>query len=102
MSGESMLAAPRRFWDGRPRITPAFELTVLVLAIAVGVATYFVVRAGAAPQRLLTPPLVALLLVVNLGPCVALIMLLGRRLAKSRVAKSGTGGEGRLHVRCSR
>jgi two-component system nitrogen regulation sensor histidine kinase NtrY len=99
MSGESMMAAPRRFWDGRPRITPAFELTVLVLAIAVGVATYFVVRAGAAPQRLLTPPLVALLLVVNLGPCVALIMLLGRRIAKSRVAKSGTGGEGRLHVR---
>jgi two-component system nitrogen regulation sensor histidine kinase NtrY len=99
MSGESMTAAPRRFWDGRPRITPAFELTVLVLAIAVAVATYFVVRAGAAPQRLLTPPLVALLLVVNLGPCVALIMLLGRRIAKSRVAKSGTGGEGRLHVR---
>jgi two-component system nitrogen regulation sensor histidine kinase NtrY len=99
MSGESMMAAPRRFWDGRPRITPAFELTVLVLAIAVAVATYFVVRAGAAPQRLLTPPLVALLLVVNLGPCVALIMLLGRRIAKSRVAKSGTGGEGRLHVR---
>lgn len=94
-----MTAAPRRFWDGRPRITPAFELTVLVLAIAVAVATYFVVRAGAAPQRLLTPPLVALLLVVNLGPCVALIMLLGRRIAKSRVAKSGTGGEGRLHVR---
>jgi len=94
-----MMAAPRRFWDGRPRITPAFELTVLVLAIAVGVATYFVVRAGAAPQRLLTPPLVALLLIVNLGPCVALIMLLGRRIAKSRVAKSGTGGEGRLHVR---
>ena len=26
-------------------------------------------------------------------------MLLGRRIAKSRVAKSGTGGEGRLHVR---
>ena len=94
-----MMAAPRRFWDGRPRITPAFELTVLLLAIAVAVATYFVVRAGAAPQRLLTPPLVALLLVVNLGPCVALIMLLGRRIAKRRVAKSGTGGEGRLHVR---
>jgi len=94
-----MIAAPRRFWGGRPRITPAVELTVLVVAIAVGVATYFVVRAGAAPQRLLTPPLVALLLIVNLGPCVALIMLLGRRIAKSRVAKSGTGGEGRLHIR---
>lgn len=94
-----MTAAPRRFWDGRPRITPAVELTVLVVAIAVGVATYFVVRAGAAPQRLLTPLKVALLLLLNLGPCVALIMLLGRRIAKSRVAKSGAGGEGRLHIR---
>ena len=99
MSGGSTIAMPRRFWGVRPRITPAIELGVLALAIAVGVATYFVVRAGAAPQRLLTPPLVALLLVVNLGPCVALIMLLGRRIAKSRAARSGAGGEGRLHVR---
>ena len=99
MSGGSTIAMPRRFWGWRPRITPAIELGVLALAIAVGIATYFVVRAGAAPQRLLTPPLVALLLVVNLGPCVALIMLLGRRIAKSRAARSGAGGEGRLHVR---
>lgn len=94
-----MIAAPRRFWGGRPRTTPAIELAVLALAIAVGIATYFVVRAGAAPQSLLTPPLVALLLVVNLVPCVGLIMLIGRRLARSRAARSGAGGEGRLHVR---
>jgi len=94
-----MIAAPRRFWGGRPRITPGVELSVLVLAIAVGVATYFVVRAGAAPQRLLTPPLVALLLVTNLVPCVALIMLIGRRIARKRAARSGAGGEGRLHIR---
>ncbi|MGN6819046.1 MAG: ATP-binding protein [Sphingomonas sp.] len=99
MSGDSVIAAPRRVWGGRFHITPAMELGVLALAVAVGIATYFVVRAGAAPQRLLTPPLVALLLVVNLGPCVALIMLLGRRIAKTRAARSGAGGEGRLHVR---
>jgi two-component system nitrogen regulation sensor histidine kinase NtrY len=99
MSGESMIAAPRRFWGGRPRITPGVELSVLVLAIAVGVATYFVVRAGAAPRLLLSPPLVALMLVVNLVPCVGLIMLIGRRIARKRAARSGAGGEGRLHVR---
>jgi two-component system nitrogen regulation sensor histidine kinase NtrY len=75
------------------------ELGVLALAVAVGIATYFLVRAGSAPQRLLTPPLVALLLIVNLAPCVGLIILLGRRIAKSRAARSGAGGEGRLHVR---
>ncbi len=99
MSGDAIIAAPRRFWERRPRITPAIELGVLALAVAVGIATYFVVRGGAGGRELLTPPLAALLLVINLGPCVALIMLLGRRIAKTRAARSGAGGEGRLHVR---
>ena len=100
MSGDSTIAAPRRFWGGRPRITPAIELGVLALAVAVGIATYFVIRGGTASRELLlTPPLVAFLLIVNLVPCVALIMLVGRRVAKRRAAQSGAGGEGRLHVR---
>jgi len=99
MSGDATIAMPRRFWGGRPRITPLVELGVLALSIAVAVATYFVIRSSAAPQRLLTPPLVALVLIANLGPCVALIILVGRRIAKSWAEKSDAGGEGRLHVR---
>jgi len=100
MSGESSTVAPRRFWGGRPHITPAIELGVLALAVAVGIATYFLIRGGTGSRELLlTPPLVAFVLVVNLVPCVALIMLVGRRVAKRRAARSGTGGEGRLHVR---
>jgi len=90
---------PQRIGGRRLRITPAIELGVLALAIAVAVGSYFVIRAGQAPQRLLTPPLVALLLVANLAPCVGLLMLLGRRIAKRRAARADTGGEGRLHVR---
>ncbi|MBW8841618.1 MAG: PAS domain-containing sensor histidine kinase, partial [Sphingomonadales bacterium] len=73
---------------------------MLVLAVAVGIATYFVVRGGTSTrQLLLSPPWVAFLLVVNLVPCVALIMLVGRRVAKRRAARASGSDEGRLHVR---
>src|SRR3546814_10030190 len=48
---------------------------------------------------LLTPPVVALLLVANLVPAIALLVLLGRRIAKRRAAQSVIGGDGQLHVR---
>ncbi len=80
-------------------VTPAVEALVLGVAIAIAVASYFVITGSDAPQRLLAPPLVALLLVANLVPGIALLMLLGRRVAMRRAARSPVGGGGRLHVR---
>ncbi|MGA1799157.1 ATP-binding protein [Sphingomonas sp. 4RDLI-65] len=80
-------------------VTPAVEALVLATAIAVGVTSYFVIDGSDAPQRLIPPPLVALLLVANLVPGIALLMLLGRRVAMRRAARSPVGGGGRLHVR---
>ena len=54
---------------------------------------------GEPGQRLLTPPLVALLLIANLIPAIALIVLAGRRIAMRRASNSPIGGHGRLHVR---
>ncbi|RDE06171.1 ATP-binding protein [Sphingomonas aracearum] len=73
----------------------------IVLAVAVGIAltTYFVITGENSPQRLLTPPLVALLLVANLVPGVALLVLIGRRIALGRARRTPGGGNGRLHVR---
>jgi two-component system, NtrC family, nitrogen regulation sensor histidine kinase NtrY len=88
-------APPRR----RFGVTPALEVGVLVLAVAIGIISYFVIRGEDSPERLLTPPLVAALLVANLLPGVALLVLIGRRVARRRAAKSAIGGEGRLHVR---
>ena len=62
-------------------------------------ATYLVLTGGADSQRLLTPVVVALLLIGNLVPAIALIVLIGRRIAKDRARKSIVGGDGRLHVR---
>ena len=80
-------------------VTPAVEALVLGVAIVIGVTSYFVITGTDAPQRLLAPPLVALLLVANLVPGIALLMLLGRRVAMRRAARSPVGGGGRLHVR---
>ena len=80
-------------------VTPLVEVAVLALAAAIAVGSYFVIVNQDAPQRLLAPPLVAFLLIANLLPGIALMMLLGRRIARRRAARAPLGGEGRLHVR---
>lgn len=86
--------AARRF-----TVTPMIELVVLGVAIGMMVTSYLVISGNTESQRLLTPPLVALLLVANLVPLVALIVLFGRRVAMRRAARSPLGGRARLHVR---
>ncbi|QKS00958.1 HAMP domain-containing protein [Sphingomonas sp. CL5.1] len=88
-------SAPKR----RFAVTPLLEFAVLGLSIAMGVASYFVIEHAGKPQGLIAPPLVALLLIANLVPGIALLMLLGRRIANRRARRSPIGGEGRLHVR---
>ena len=83
----------------RSLVTPATEALVLIVAITIAVGSYLVVSRSTAGQSLLAPATVAGLLVANLVPDVALIILLGRRIAKRRAARSPIGGEARLHVR---
>lgn len=89
-------AAPRK---RRLSVTPAVEAGVLIAAVAIAIISYFVISGAGSPERLISPPLVALLLVANLLPGVALLVLIGRRAARRRAALSTAGGEGRLHVR---
>lgn len=84
---------------GRFTITPAIELLVLGIVIVVAVSSYLTIAGQASPDHLMAPPLVALLLIGNLIGGVALLMLMGRRVAMRRAARSPIGGGGRLHVR---
>jgi len=84
---------------GRFRVTPAVEVGALLAAAAVAAVSYVIVAGSAQPGRVLTPLVVAVLLVANLVPGVLLLMLLGRRIARRRAAASPIGGRGRLHVR---
>ena len=89
---------PRRW---RPTVTPAIEVAVLLIALVIASATYFVVTRNPESAALLPPVLVAALQIANLIPAIALLLLIARRIAKRRAAKTSTEGEGggRLHVR---
>ena len=81
------------------RFRPAAEgLATLVLIISLS-ASYLILAGGSPGQSLLTPPLVALLLVANLIPAIILMVLFGRRLARGRAMRSAIGSDGRMHVR---
>ncbi len=80
------------------KIVPAIEFLVLSALVAIAVATYFVISTGAASRALLSPAVIALLLVANLLPAGALLVLLGRRIAMKRAARLPIGGRARLHV----
>ncbi|SEM60493.1 two-component system, NtrC family, nitrogen regulation sensor histidine kinase NtrY [Sphingomonas gellani] len=89
---------PEDLPPARLSVTPALELAVLAGAAVVAFGSYRLIAGNHAPG-LLTPPLVALLLVANLVPAMVLIMLLGRRVARRRARLSPVGGNGQLHVR---
>ena len=84
---------------GRRRWMPYVEIATLAAFVAIVCGTYLILAGGVPGQKLLTPPLVALLLFANLVPAIAVIVLIGRRVAKKRAAVSPVGGGGRLHVR---
>ncbi len=84
---------------GRRRWVPYVEVGTLAVLVAIFTASYLILTQGSPGQKLLTPPVVALLLVANLIPAIALLVLIARRVAKRRAAASPVGGGGRLHVR---
>ena len=58
----------------------------------------WLLRRGAEPGTLLSPPLIALLLIAILLPAIALMVLYARKVAVRRAEQGGLGS-GRLHVR---
>lgn len=77
---------------------PVVEVAVGVVAVAVLIASILLLTGDLAVARM-TPTLLALLLVANLVPATAAIMLAGRRFAKRRAAKVLAEGGGQLHIR---
>lgn len=74
----------------------AIEILTVVAALAISAGSWLYISRSGSPETLLTPPLVALLLVLNLVPWIGILVLVARRIARQRVA--GSSG-GRLHVR---
>jgi len=78
---------------------PLLEIGAVALMLVTVVISYLLVSARSTPGALLTPGAVAALLVANLVPAMALMVLAARRLAMRRAARTEAGGRGRLHVR---
>ncbi|MCY7279751.1 MAG: HAMP domain-containing protein [Sphingomonas bacterium] len=70
---------------------------IVLLALMLLFSVIILVNSGK-PGTFLSPPLIALLLIANLIPAIALMVLLSRRVAMARAEKGGLAG-GRLHTR---
>ena len=83
----------------RSRLVPFLEIAMVLALIVMATASYFIIARQGRSEALLTPPMVAMLLVATLVPAMALMVLVARRVAMKRAAESPVGGRGRLHVR---
>ena len=70
---------------------------VVLLAVIMAFSVNILINSGK-PGTFLSPPLIALLLVANLLPAIALMVLLSRKFAMARAEKGGLAG-GQLHTR---
>ncbi|NBC36232.1 HAMP domain-containing protein [Novosphingobium sp. FSY-8] len=81
----------------RANIVPYIEGASVFGFLAATLSTWLAVQDNAASQQLLPATLTASLLVGTLVPAMAILVLIGRRMALWRAAQ-GFGGKGRLHV----
>jgi two-component system nitrogen regulation sensor histidine kinase NtrY len=102
LSAESPVNSEQDSWLQRERASGRFydRLAWLIAAFlgAMMTLSFWLLRRGAEPGTLLSPPLIALLLIANLLPAIALMVLYSRRVAVRRAEQGGLGS-GRLHIR---
>ncbi|WP_232496353.1 ATP-binding protein [Novosphingobium kaempferiae] len=75
------------------------EVLSLVAFLTMTAITWFALNSGGDRRDLLPSNLTASLLVGTLVPAMAILVLLGRRMALRRAAEHATGGTGQMHVR---
>ncbi|MFL6764884.1 MAG: ATP-binding protein [Sphingomicrobium sp.] len=102
VTADSPAISEQESWLQRERASGRFydRLAWLIAAVlaAIMALSFWLLRRGAEPGTLLSPPLIALLLIANLLPTIALMVLYSRRVAMRRAEQGGLGS-GRLHVR---
>ena len=84
---------------GGDRAVPAWEWGSACAMLLIAAATYAVLTGQGTGNVPLSPVVMAMLLVANLLPATAMLVLAGRRMALRRASMSSIGSKGRLHVR---
>lgn len=83
----------------RGSLFPVLEVGFVGLLVAMLVLSWWLVSSYQGRQAMVPAPVTATLLVANLVPAMALLALIGRRVAIRRANASGEQGTGQLHVR---
>jgi two-component system nitrogen regulation sensor histidine kinase NtrY len=101
-TAESPVISQQQSWLQRERASGRFydRAAVLIGLVLLGMLglSVWLLRRGAEPGSLVSPPLVALLLIGILLPAIALMALYARKVAVRRAEQGGLGS-GRLHIR---
>lgn len=101
-TADSPTLSRRESWLQRERASGRFydRLTIAILVVLIGmiVLSASLIGRDAEPGTLLSPPLIALLLIAILLPAIALMVLFSRKVAVRRAERGGLGS-GRLHTR---
>lgn len=86
-------------WARRANLIPILEIGSVAAFLLMTVFTWYKFSSTAGTDKLLPTDLTAVLLIGTLVPAMAILILLGRRLALKRAAERVEGGSGKLHVR---
>jgi two-component system nitrogen regulation sensor histidine kinase NtrY len=101
-TADSPVNSEQDSWLQRERTSGRFydRLIWVIAAVLAGMIalSVWLLRRGAEPGTLLKPPVIAVLLIANLLPAIALMVLYARKVAMRRAEEGGLGS-GRLHVR---
>ena len=84
--------------SSRLTLTPIGRALAVAVIVAIATASYIVISRQGSEPRVYNPLLIALMLVANLIAGSALLVLIGRRIARRRAART-VGSGGQLHVR---
>src|SRR5215213_8800955 len=99
---ESAVTSQTDSWLQRERVSGRLydraAVLIALFLIATLTVSFWLLRRGAEPGTLLKPPVIALMLIANLLPAIALMVLLSRKVAMRRAEEGGLGS-GRLHTR---
>ena len=102
VADSDLLTEKRDTWLSRERASGRIFQWATIASGAALVAilafSFAVLQRDAEPGAMLSPPLIALLLIANLIPAIALMVLLSRKIAKDR-ATARAIGTGQLHTR---
>ncbi len=88
-----------QIWARRTNLITALEIGSVLAFVLMTALTWYKFSTPSAADKLMPTELTASLLVGTLVPAMAILMLLGRRLAMKRAAERADGGKGQLHVR---